>query len=143
VGAGSPLLWRKAMTSLLATSRKHFAAALGLHARTESVRFGAAAFPRLKSTLWQDNPTSYSLRLWKTPSAIVRAAPGGRRTEHPRWLQDSPRQAHCRSPGSFRNLLVYLPYAGGVKKARGIVTDGGKVIHLSQGSPISILNCVA
>jgi hypothetical protein len=67
------------MTSLLATSRKHFAAALGLHARTESVRFGAAAFPRLKSTLWQDNPPSFSMRLWKIPSAVARAAPGGRR----------------------------------------------------------------
>jgi hypothetical protein len=117
--AGSPLLWRKAMTSLLATSRKHFAAALGLHARTESVRFGAAAFPRLKSTLWQDNPPSFSMRLWKIPSAIARAAPGGRRTNVPRWLWESLRQAHCQSPGSFRNLLVYLSRAGGVKKSGG------------------------
>jgi len=41
------------MTSLLAARRKDFAATLGLHARTKSVRLGAAAFPRLKCTLWQ------------------------------------------------------------------------------------------
>jgi hypothetical protein len=44
------------MTSLPAARRKDFAATLGLHARTKSVRFGAAALPRLKCTLWQNNP---------------------------------------------------------------------------------------
>jgi hypothetical protein len=44
------------MTSLLAACRKDFAATFGLHARTKSVRFGAAAFPRLKCTLWQSTP---------------------------------------------------------------------------------------
>jgi hypothetical protein len=44
------------MTPFLAASRKHFAAALGLHARAKAVSFGAAASPRLKSTLWQSNP---------------------------------------------------------------------------------------
>jgi len=44
------------MTSLLAASRKHFAATYGLHARTEPVRLGAAALARLKCTLWQSNP---------------------------------------------------------------------------------------
>ncbi len=44
------------MTSLLAASGKHFAATLGFHARTKPVRLGAAAFPRLKCALWQNNP---------------------------------------------------------------------------------------
>jgi hypothetical protein len=78
VGASSPLLWRKAMTALLAARRKHFAAALGLHSRAEPVSFRTAASPRLKSTLWQDIPPSFSMRLWKIPCAIPRAAPGGR-----------------------------------------------------------------
>ncbi len=79
LGASSPLLGCKAMTSLLAARRKHFAAALRLHTRAEPVSFGAAAFPRLKSTLWQDIPPCFSMRcfsirLWKIPCAIARAA---------------------------------------------------------------------
>ena len=59
--AGPPALLRcKAMTALLAARGKHFAATLGLHARTKSVRLGAASLPRLKCTLWQSNPP-YSL----------------------------------------------------------------------------------
>jgi hypothetical protein len=50
------------MTPFLAASRKHFAAALGLHARAKAVSFGAAASPRLKSTLWQSNPPLIFLR---------------------------------------------------------------------------------
>ncbi len=42
------------MTALLAARRKHFAATLRFHARTESVGLGAAALPRLKCTLWQN-----------------------------------------------------------------------------------------
>ena len=44
------------MASLLAASRQDPAAAYGLHARTETVRLGAAAFARLKCALWQSNP---------------------------------------------------------------------------------------
>ena len=44
------------MASLLAASRQDLAAAYGLHARTETVRLGAAAFARLKCALWQSNP---------------------------------------------------------------------------------------
>jgi hypothetical protein len=47
---------REAMASLLAACRQYFAAAYGLHARAESVRFRAASFPRLKCALWQSNP---------------------------------------------------------------------------------------
>jgi len=44
------------MASLLTASRQDPAATRGLHARTETVRFGAAAFARLKCALWQSNP---------------------------------------------------------------------------------------
>jgi hypothetical protein len=44
------------MTSLLAACRKHFAAALGLHADSKPMCLRAAAFPRLKCTLWQVIP---------------------------------------------------------------------------------------
>jgi hypothetical protein len=44
------------MASLLAAGRENFAAADGLHACAESVRFGAASFPRLICALWQSNP---------------------------------------------------------------------------------------
>jgi len=44
------------MASLLAASRQYPAAAYGLHARTEPVRLGAAAFARLVCALWQSNP---------------------------------------------------------------------------------------
>ena len=44
------------MTALLAACRKHLAASGGLHTRTKSVRFGAPAFARLISALWQSNP---------------------------------------------------------------------------------------
>jgi hypothetical protein len=114
-----PLLGREPMTSLLATSRKDFAAALGLHARTKPVSFSAASSPRLKSTLWQDTPPCFSMRPWKIPCAIPRAARKAGRTHVPRWLRDSLRQANCRNTGSFRNLLVYLSCARRVKKRAG------------------------
>src|ERR1700747_642770 len=44
------------MASLLTASRQDLAATYGLHARTETVRFGAAAFARLKCALRQSNP---------------------------------------------------------------------------------------
>jgi len=50
------------MASLLAASRQDPAAAYGLHARTETVRLGAAAFARLKCALWQSNPPIFSGR---------------------------------------------------------------------------------
>jgi len=117
------------MTSLLAASRKHFAATLGLHTRTEPVCFSAAAFPRLKCTLWQDTPPCFSMRPWKIPWAIPRAARKAGRRHIPRWLRDSLRQANCRTTGSFRNLLVYLSRARRVKKRAGMVMGRRKVIH--------------
>jgi hypothetical protein len=44
------------MAALLAPRRKHLAASGGLHTRSKSVRFGAPAFARLISALWQSNP---------------------------------------------------------------------------------------
>jgi hypothetical protein len=44
------------MTALLAPRRKHPAASGGLHTRSKSMRFGAPAFARLISALWQSNP---------------------------------------------------------------------------------------
>ena len=65
------------MTSLLAACRQNLAATLGLHARTKSVRLGAAAFPRLKCTLWQNNPpylldTARELPKFHPPAAYRR-----------------------------------------------------------------------
>jgi hypothetical protein len=37
---------------------------------------------------------------------------------------------YCLIPGSFPNLLVYLPRKQGVKKAQGEVTGRGKVKYL-------------
>ena len=48
------------MASLLAARRQHLAAAGGLHARTEPMRFGAAASTRLKCALWQSK-----IPLWR------------------------------------------------------------------------------
>jgi hypothetical protein len=50
------LLGREPMASLLAACRKHLAATLRLHARTEPVRLGAPASPRLIRSLWQSHP---------------------------------------------------------------------------------------
>jgi len=44
------------MTALLAAGGKNLAATLGFHADAETVRLGAAAFPRLICALWQSNP---------------------------------------------------------------------------------------
>src|SRR5579859_8109392 len=44
------------MASLLAACGKNLAPAYGLHARAESVRFGATALARVKCALWQSNP---------------------------------------------------------------------------------------
>ena len=76
--AGSPaLLGCEPMTSLLATRRKHFAAALGLHACAEPVGLRAATAPRLKCTLWQSFPpylVAAALRRWSGLPTSARAA---------------------------------------------------------------------
>jgi hypothetical protein len=59
-GANSPALGGKFMTALLAARSQHFAPAFRFHARPESVSLGAAALPRLKCTLWQNN-SPYSI----------------------------------------------------------------------------------
>jgi hypothetical protein len=92
--AGPPALLRcKAMAALLAARRKHFAATLGLHARTKPVRLGAAALPRLKCTLWQSNPP-YSLdRLANFPNFILERRSAARSHSEPGWPWGRVRQA--------------------------------------------------
>jgi len=108
------------MTSLLAACRKDFAATLGLHARTKSVRFGAAAFPRLKCTLWQSTPPCFGKRPAKFPSAIPCQQFAVGSNDQTRWPRGSSVKPYCRNPGSFLNSLVYLRGAHRVKKRAGV-----------------------
>jgi len=81
------------MTALLAARRQHLAAALSLHAHAKSVGLGAAAFPRLISTLWQSIPPMYVLRVFrlrKTSSLNAWAANAAGSLELPRWLGGLP-----------------------------------------------------
>lgn len=80
------------MTSLLAACRKDFAATLGFHARTKSVRFGAAAFPRLKCALWQNNPP-YWIRPANFPSFIPQQRFAAYSHREPGWTWGHVRQA--------------------------------------------------
>jgi hypothetical protein len=120
------------MTALLASRGKDFAATLGLHARTESVRLGAAALPRLKCTLWQSNPPYGLDTARELPEfhPFVGVSPPDH-TANQDGLGVVFVKPYCLIPGSFPNLLVYLPRAQGVKKPRGMVMGRGKVIHPS------------
>jgi len=62
------------MAALLAPRRKHLAASGGLHTRPKSVRFGAPAFARLISALWQSNPPC----ILRIAAAQVSATPPSR-----------------------------------------------------------------
>jgi len=133
VAGPSALLGCKTMTALLAARGKHFAATLGLHARTKPVRLGAPALSRLKCTLWQSNPP-YGL---DTARELPEFHPcGGVSPPDHRANQDGLGvefvKPYCLISGSFPNLLVYLPRALGVKKTRGILTERGKVVHPSS-----------
>jgi hypothetical protein len=97
------------MTSLLAARRKDFAAALGLHARTKSVRFGAAAFPRLKCTLWQYNPLTFWIRPANSPSFILRQLHAACSHSKAGWPWGRVRQAglsESRQLSEFTSVLV-------------------------------------
>ena len=135
------LLWREAMTALLAACRQHFAATFGLHAHAESVGLSAAAFPRLICTLWQAIPLYRALyrTLFLNPSRIpLRKSPTGwpldaaNSAQVSGWLRDLLRPATLPNPGSLRNLLVYLPSAHRVKKTQCMVTGRGKVKYLGD-----------
>jgi hypothetical protein len=69
------LLGRKPMATLLATRRKHLAAALALHTRAETVGFRPTPSPRLISSLRQSNPPQLSLciRIVRPPFSSVHA----------------------------------------------------------------------
>src|SRR5215471_10059994 len=125
---GSSLARRK--TALLAARGKHFAATLGLHARTKPVCLGAPALSRLKCTLWQSNPPSGL----DTARELPEFHPcGGVAPPDHGANQDGLGvvfvKPYCLISGSFSNLLVYLPRALGVKKPGCMVTERGKVIH--------------
>ncbi len=96
------------MTSLLAAGRKDFAATLGLHARTKSVRFGAAALPRLKCTLWQNNPP-YWIRPANSPSFTPRQLYAACSHSEAGWPWGRDRQAglsDSRQLSEFTSVLV-------------------------------------
>ena len=88
--------------------------------------FRPAALPRLKSTLWQDILPSLLLQPWKTPCASPRPAFPAGLAHTTRWRWDFLRQAYCRIPGSFRNLLVYLRLVHRVKNGRVELQGGEK-----------------
>jgi len=60
--------WRQALAALRAAPLKHQPAIFGGHARTKSVRLGAASIVRLKRSLRHGDE---SLRLTKTPSVTA------------------------------------------------------------------------
>src|SRR5580704_13698550 len=135
----SPLLWRKAMTALLAARRQHFAATLGLHTHAKPVCLGAAAFPRLICTLWQSIPPCFFVESSAGPEnphapTLERLLPPVHTTCRVGFGVFSVKPG-CHSPGSIRNYLVYLPPAHRVKKTPGMVTGRGKVIHPQINSP--------
>jgi len=93
----SPLLWREAMTALLAACRQHFAATLGLHTHAKPVCLGAAAFPRLICTLWQSIPPWFFVESLSGPEnphapTLGRLFAAGSHYM-PRWLWGLLRQA--------------------------------------------------
>ena len=100
-------LGREAMAALLASRRKNLAAAHRLHARTEAVRFGPAALPRLIGALWQSNPpcvdttdASVVLEL----NSLCEAQPEGQGT---RSTAAGPRIARRRRRSSESNAGVF------------------------------------
>jgi len=94
VAGPSALLGCKTMTALLAARGKHFAATLGLHARTKPVRLGAPALSRLKCTLWQSNPPLRSGYGSRTPRVSpLRRRFAARSQSESRWPWGRVRQA--------------------------------------------------
>ena len=109
------------MASLLAASRQDPAAAYGLHARTETVRLGAAAFARLKCALWQSNPPMFLRSATREYYADVAQAGlpakfelssvlvhGGRGQESDRWLTDRGKVKHPGHDGDSRFRLDFI-----------------------------------
>ena len=147
-----PSLWRKAMTALLAARRQHFAATLGLHTHAKPVCLGAAAFPRLICTLWQSIPPCFFVESSTARENLMLQRSGGFlpsvHTNRRVGFGVFSVKPGCHSPGSIRNLLVYLPPAHRVKKAgsgvtekdtttrkRGEITHRGKMLHLYPDWP--------
>jgi hypothetical protein len=109
----SPLLWREAMTALLAARRQHFAAAFGFHTHAKPVCLRAAPLAWLKCTLWQSNPPLVRNRAGIRPAntsvcsgwaACCRRFPAPAALALGSFLV----QPDCPRSGSIRNYLVYL-----------------------------------
>src|SRR5262249_36468936 len=77
------LLGREPMASLLATRRKHLAAALRLHARAEAVRLRATPLTRLIGSLWQSNPPLCPALSYVPGSRTISLSLRERRTARP------------------------------------------------------------
>ena len=126
------LLWREAMTALLAARRQNLAATYGLHAHAKSVCLGAASFPRLICTLWQSIPP-----LNRNPVELLRtrqtSCPDAQAAFCHRFpppaalaLESSLVQPDYPGWGSIRNLLVYLSPTHRVNKTPGVRVLGGE-----------------
>jgi hypothetical protein len=105
-----PLLRREPMAALLAARCQHLAAAFGFHAHAKPMCFGAAAFPRLICTLWQNIPpclyetcrervsrffrNPFKIQARKTPSLQREGGPfaalAADSLHLPRWLRGLP-----------------------------------------------------
>jgi hypothetical protein len=109
------------MTALLAARRKHLAASGGLHTRTKSVRFGAPAFARLISALWQSNPPLVTCAQDAKFQIQNFGLLGTRRPEPSSGSQAAP-AATCES------VSVVDPRAHGQESER-IACRAGKVIN--------------
>jgi hypothetical protein len=119
----------EAMTSLLATRRKHLAAALRLHAHAKSVRLRAPPLPRLISSLWHSNPPRLPvhvllcLRLFMSTFIAPAQFHPAPRKHTPPAPADSPRPAA--SAALFESVSVVDPHAHGQERG-GVAYKAGK-----------------
>src|SRR5579859_1472902 len=139
IAGPSPLLWREAMTALLAARRQHFAAALGLHTHAKPVCLGAAAFPRLICTLWQSIPPCFFVESLSSPenphaATLERLFAAGSH-QLPRWLWGLLRQARLPQFGHHPELSSVLAARAQGQENAGVVDMAGrKGINLRENA---------
>jgi hypothetical protein len=130
VAGPSPLLWREAMTALLAARRQHFAATLGLHTHAKPVCLGAAAFPRLICTLWQSIPPCFfveSSAISGRPHAPTLARLLAAVSLHnTRWLWGLLRQARLPQSGQHSEFTSVLAARAQGQENAGVAYREGK-----------------
>ena len=129
----SPLLWREAMTALLAARRQHFAATLGLHAHAKPVCLGAAAFPRLICTLWQSIPPCFFVESLSSPEnphapTLGRLFAAGLQ-QNPRCLWGLLRQARLPHSGQHPEFTSVLAARAQGQENGGVLRAEGKTLH--------------